>query len=161
VSLKEKLQAAAESYITQALSGLALLALAAAMFVADLVFPASLQQLLGTTSIAQIMLALILITVVMSFWIVYLKVKARKPKPTAEEQRTFIPEIGIWKDDTTNLHYCGKCKINPLRIVEVGWYCVTCHLTYKSPEFIAQQKERRRIEDERVKQHNSTGWMSR
>lgn len=74
--------------------------------------------------------------------------------------RDFNQETGTWIDRTTQLHHCIKCD-KPIKAVEAGWYCVQCHITYKSPEFIAKQKEDRRIQDERIKQHNRGDWMGR
>ena len=148
--LLKKIQEQLEKNIANSLIGLGLFALTSTILLSDYLLPESVQELLGSNLIAQIVTAMLLLLVLLSAWVVHVK----WPRGRTWE---WIEDTGVWRDNITGIRYCVKCEA-PVRTAQWGYSCDKCGRTYNTPEYRKKQeeeaaKEQRRI-DKMISDHN-------
>jgi hypothetical protein len=167
MSLKETFQRRLEGHIADLLLTTSLGAIAAIAWFAGSLLPDELIRSLGLLLSAQILIALSLVVILLSAWILCLRLTTAVARPKGKE-RKFNNALGFYEDRLDGYSYCAKCDNSPLQVLEQGrgWYCVKCDHTYDNPEWIKKlvesQRREREAEDAGVRAYNSgpQSWMS-
>lgn len=166
MTVKEKFRERLEGHIADFLLTLGLGAIGAITYFADWLLPSSLIQSLGMLLSAQILLGLLLTTLLLAAWVIYLRTRPRKKEIVVQEKIVekdppgpklrWRTDLGVWEDEVNSLYYCPKCKTNPMANREAGWYCAPCHHLVESPEWKAKLKKEQEEEDRQVREFNES-----